>query len=106
MQQVTLLLLYAEDVTVIFSYDVDGMQCLLGALDAFCQSSGLTINVDKTKMMVVQTSSLTNTLCLHIRENIYNLYKALSILVSMYMPQINGVYALSLDFQLVGKVII
>ena len=37
------------------SYDVDGMQRLLGALDAFCQSSGLTVNVDKTKMMVVWT---------------------------------------------------
>ena len=53
-QHVILLLLYADDV-VIFSYDVDGMQRLLGALEAFCQSSGLTINVDKTKMMVVQT---------------------------------------------------
>ena len=38
MQQVILLLLYADDV-VIFSYDVDGMQRLLGALKAFCQSS-------------------------------------------------------------------
>ena len=54
MQQVILLLLYADDI-VIVSYDVDGMQHLLGALEAFCQSSGLTINVDKTKMMVVST---------------------------------------------------
>ena len=52
MQQVILFLLYADDM-VIFSYDVDSMQRLLGALDAFFQSSGLTINVDKTKMMVV-----------------------------------------------------
>ena len=44
-QQVTLLLLNANDV-VIFSDDVDGMQCLLGALEAFCQSSGLIVNVD------------------------------------------------------------
>ena len=35
MEQVTSLLLYVDDV-VIFSYDVDGMQCLLGALDTFC----------------------------------------------------------------------
>ena len=27
------------------------MQRLLGALEAFCQSNGLTVNVDKTKMM-------------------------------------------------------
>ena len=36
----------------------------------------------------------------------YNLYKALSILVSMYLPQINEMYTLSLDSKLVGKVII
>ena len=50
MQQCMLLLLYANDV-VIVSFDVDGMQRLLGALEAleaFCQSSGLTVNVDKT----------------------------------------------------------
>ena len=35
MQHVILLLLYANDV-VMFSYDVDGMQHLLGALEAFC----------------------------------------------------------------------
>ena len=52
MQQVILLILYADNV-VIFSYHVDGMQHLLGTLGAFSQSSRLTINVDKTKMMVV-----------------------------------------------------
>ena len=58
------------------------------------------------KVMVVRTigepSSLTNTLCVHIRENVYNLYKPLSILVSMYLPQTNGVYVFSLGFKLVG----
>ena len=48
MEQVTSLLLYVDDV-VIFSYDVDDLQHLLGALEAFCQSSELTINVDKQK---------------------------------------------------------
>ena len=38
-----------------FHMIVDGMQRLLGALEAFCQSSGLNVNLDKTKMMVVQT---------------------------------------------------
>ena len=38
-QQVILLLLYANDM-IIFSYDVDGMHHLLGA---FCKSCGLTI---------------------------------------------------------------
>ena len=38
-------------------------------------------------------------------EKIYNLYKALSILILMYTPQINGVNALSLGLTLLGKVI-
>ena len=54
MQQVIWLLLYVDDV-VDFSYDVDSMQRLLGALEAFRQSSGITVNVDKTKMMLVWT---------------------------------------------------
>ena len=63
----------------ITSYDVDCMQRLLGALETFCQSSELTVSVHKTKRW---------------------------FWVSMYLPQINGAYALSLDFKLVGKVII
>ena len=54
MQNVIVLLLYADDV-VLFSYDVDSMQHLLGVLDDFFHSSGLVVNVEKTKMMVVQT---------------------------------------------------
>ena len=54
MQHVILLLLYADDV-VLFSYDVDSMQHLLGVLEEFCHSSGLAVNVEITKMMVVQT---------------------------------------------------
>ena len=48
MQQVILFLLYVDDM-VIFSYDVDSMQHLLGAFEAF----GCNLNGDKTKMMVV-----------------------------------------------------
>ena len=36
MQQVILLLLYGDNM-VNFSYDVDGMQYLLGVIEAFCQ---------------------------------------------------------------------
>mgnify|MGYP000650933678 CR=1 FL=1 len=39
----------------LFSYGLDFMQHLLEALQAFCQSNRLTVNVDKTKMMVVRT---------------------------------------------------
>ena len=43
------------DDLVIFSYNVDDMEHLFAALEEFCHSSGLTINVDKTKMMAVWT---------------------------------------------------
>ena len=42
MQHVILLLLYANDV-VMFSYDVDGMQHLLGALEICCHSPASSI---------------------------------------------------------------
>ena len=48
MQNFILMLLYANDV-VLFSYDVDSMQHLLGVLEEFCHSSGLVVNVEKTK---------------------------------------------------------
>ena len=48
MQNVILLLLYANDV-VVFSYDVDSMQHLLGVLEEFCHSSGLAVNIEKNK---------------------------------------------------------
>jgi hypothetical protein len=54
MHQFILLLLYADDV-VLFSYEIESMQRLLGVLETFCECSGLTVNVEKTKMMVVRT---------------------------------------------------
>ena len=39
-QHVILLLLYVDDV-ILFSYDVDSMEHLLGVLEEFCYSSGL-----------------------------------------------------------------
>ena len=51
-QRVSLFLIVV-DYVIIFSYNVDDIQALLRALEAFCLGSGLTINVDKTEMMVV-----------------------------------------------------
>ena len=82
MQHVILLLLYVDDL-VLFSYDVDNMQNLLGVFEEFCHSSGLAINVEKTKMMVVQTIQPHHYPISHIAMNIYNLFKALNSLVLM-----------------------
>ena len=46
MHHVILLLLYADDVAI-FVHDVDGIEHLIGALKAFCQSSEPIVNVDK-----------------------------------------------------------
>ena len=54
MQLVILLLSNVDDVAI-FLYDYDGMSCFLGAIQAFCQSSRLNVNVDKIKIMVIQT---------------------------------------------------
>ena len=40
-----------DDVVVFFSYTLDNMQHLLDVLDTLCQISGLTINVEKRKIM-------------------------------------------------------
>ena len=48
MQHVILLLLYVDDV-VLFSYDVDSMQHLHAVLETFYHSSGLAVNVEKSK---------------------------------------------------------
>ena len=90
-QHVILLLQYVNDV-VLFSYDIDNMQHLLGVLEEFCHSSGLALNVEKTNMMVVQTIQLY-----------VNMFEALNILVLMYPPQINGVHALTLGSKPVGN---
>ena len=73
----------------------------------FCQSSGLTIIVDKPKVMVVRTMAYATPSIphLYVIENPYNTNKDLNILALMHMPQINGEHVLSLGFKLVGQVI-
>lgn len=54
-----LLLLYADDV-VFFSYTAENMQRMMHILQKFCLESGLTVNVNKTKIMVIQTIQPAN----------------------------------------------
>ena len=54
---VILLLLYVNDV-VFFTRTKKCMQQLMEVLERFCQASGLTMNVSKTKLMVVRTKQL------------------------------------------------
>lgn len=54
---VILLLLYADDV-VFFTHTEERMQKFMEILEKFCQDSGLTVNVSKTKLMAVRTKQL------------------------------------------------
>ena len=51
---VVLLLLYADDV-VLMAYEEKGLHLLLQRLAAFCEDSGLEVNVAKTKILLVKT---------------------------------------------------
>ena len=44
-------LLYADDL-VIFSLSANGLQTLLNKLESYCEKTELTVNLDKTKVMI------------------------------------------------------
>ena len=54
-------LLYADDL-VIFSKSSTGLQAILNKLEAFCEKAGLSVNLEKTKVMIFNNSgkSLNN----------------------------------------------
>lgn len=49
-----LLLIYADDVAL-FAHDIVSLQKLVDAMHTFCENTGLSINVNKTKFMLVRT---------------------------------------------------
>ena len=51
------ILLYADDI-VLISDSLDGLQGHLKALKLFCTDKGLSINMDKTKAMVFNTTQV------------------------------------------------
>ncbi|MCO5581159.1 hypothetical protein L7F22_035037 [Adiantum nelumboides] len=51
---ILLLLIYADDV-VLFSHHAHTLQKMMNAVSDFCKTSGLAVNVTKTKVMVIKT---------------------------------------------------
>ena len=51
------LLLYADDMTI-FSETEDGLQQGLNVLEAYCERWKLTVNIDKTKIMVFRKGGI------------------------------------------------
>ena len=54
-----LLLIYADDV-VLFAYDIESLQKFMDSIHDFCKATGLSINVDKTKFMLVRAHKPAN----------------------------------------------
>lgn len=52
-----LLLIYADDVAL-FAHDITALQTLVDAIHAFCEDAGLSVNVNKTKFMIVKTRKM------------------------------------------------
>ena len=46
-------LLYADDL-VIFSRSANGLQTLLNKLESYCEKTELSVNLDKTKVMILK----------------------------------------------------
>ena len=76
-------------------------------LKVFCQSTGLTIIVVKTKVWYWGLCNVMSSIPhLYVIENPHNFNKDKNILALMHLPQINGEHVLSLRFKLVRQVII
>ena len=54
------LLLFADD-TVIFSYTEQGLQVLVRRLENYCKTWGITVNTDKTVLMVFKSGNRPET---------------------------------------------
>lgn len=52
-----LMLIYADDVAL-FAHNITALQKLVDAIHVFCENVGLSINVDKTKFMIVRTRKM------------------------------------------------
>ncbi len=61
------ILLFADDIAL-FSYSASGLQKQLDVLAEFCAARGLTVNVNKTKILVFEhRKSTTPAFCMGVR---------------------------------------
>ena len=80
-------LLYADDL-VIFSRSANGLQTLLNKLESYCDKTELTVNLDKTKVMIFNNCGKSlNNYSFKYRVNVLNnvkSYKYLGITLNPY----------------------
>ena len=80
-------LLYADDL-VIFSRSAKSLQIILNKLESFCENADLSVNLDKTKIMIFNNcgKTLNNYLFrygVHELENVKS-YKYLGLILSPF----------------------
>ncbi|MCO5612696.1 hypothetical protein L7F22_066965 [Adiantum nelumboides] len=56
---VLVLLIYADDLAL-FAHTIEALQKLVDAIHAFCENTGLSVNVNKTKFIIVSTLKKNN----------------------------------------------
>ena len=80
-------LLYADDL-VIFSRSAKSLQIILNKLESFCENADLSVNLDKTKIMIFNNcgKSLNNYLFRYGADELENVksYKYLGLIMSPY----------------------
>lgn len=72
------LLLFADD-TVLFSYYVNGLQSLLDKLYIYCRYWGITVNTNKTVVIICKKGKRMKILMYIITMNVYILLRILYI---------------------------
>ena len=80
-------LLYADDL-VIFSRSAKSLQIILNKLESFCENADLSVNLDKTKIMIFNNcgKSLNNNLFRYGADELENIksYKYLELMMSPF----------------------
>ena len=58
------IMLYVDDIIVLFFESEQGLQGHLNALNVFCIRKGLVVNLGKTKVLILHTSSQVRSKCI------------------------------------------
>ena len=74
------IMLYADDIILIYESQAGGLQQHLHALDDFCTQRGLTVNLGKAKVMIFHTSVPVR------RQALFTLARGRVEVVDSYVP--------------------
>ena len=84
-----LLLIYADDV-VFFSHHANTLQKMINVVSDFCRTSGLAVNVTKTKVMVIKTHHKGNQPVIMYNGANLRSWTGSNTLALIYLPTMHG----------------